>query len=283
MSIFRRFTVIAYAIALGALLVCAASALAQQDAPDSKDHPMVPRIPAYSITEYTFNEFEAVTFKLKNGSEQAVEGKHWHIAYILKEGAHRSSELEILRNYRNAFQQKGARTEWVEEPSRGTWVVKSQTGELWCQLIAENSGEIYSLEIVEKAGMQQVVELGESELAKALDEKGSVALHGILFDTGKATIKPESAKQLEAVGAVLKSNPALKIEIQGHTDNVGQKAANQTLSQQRAESVRQYLIANFSVAAARLTAVGFGDAKPVALNTAEEGRAQNRRVELVKK
>jgi OmpA-OmpF porin, OOP family len=283
MPIFRRLPAISQAFVLVALLVCAAPVRAQEDISDSKDHPMVSRMPVYRISEYAFNEFEAYSFKKKNGPDQAVDGKHWHIVYELKDGSRRSSQLEILRNYRNAFQQKGGRSEWYEEPTGGTWVVKSQTGELWCQIMPENEGAIYTLEIVEKAVMQQSIELNESELAKALDEKGSVALHGILFDTGKATIKPESAKQLEAIGALLKSNMQLKLEIQGHTDSVGQKAANQTLSQQRADAVRQYLISNFGVEAARLTAVGFGDGKPVAPNTTEEGRTQNRRVELAKK
>ena len=130
--------------------------------------------------------------------------------------------------------------------------------------------------------MEQKVEFTAMELAKALNDTGSVALHNILFDTGKATLKAESAAALAPVGELLKSDPALKVEIQGHTDNVGQAAANLRLSQDRATAVKAYLVQTFSIPAARLTTAGFGDTKPVAPNT-EAGRAQNRRVELVKK
>src|SRR5206468_8729616 len=111
---------------------------------------------------------------------------------------------------------------------------------------------------------------------------GSVALHGILFDTGKATIKPESAATLQTIAEVLKTDAALKLEIQGHTDNVGAPAANMKLSQERAAAVKAHLVQT-GVAADRLTTAGFGDTKPVADNSTDEGRAQNRRVELVKK
>jgi len=120
-------------------------------------------------------------------------------------------------------------------------------------------------------------------LAKALNERGSVAVHGILFDTAKATIKPESAAALAPIGELLKTSPDLKLEIQGHTDNVGQVAANLKLSQERAAAVKDYLVKNFGIEAARLTTAGFGDTKPVDDNKTDAGRAENRRVELVKK
>lgn len=114
------------------------------------------------------------------------------------------------------------------------------------------------------------------------NEQGSIALHNILFDTGKATITPASQPALATIGEVLKADPSLRLEIQGHTDNVGQKTANLALSQARAAAVRDELIKTFGVAPDRLTATGFGDTKPVADNSTDQGRAQNRRVELVK-
>jgi outer membrane protein OmpA-like peptidoglycan-associated protein len=144
-------------------------------------------------------------------------------------------------------------------------------------------GESYGVEIVERAGMTQSIELNAAALAKAIVDAGSVAVRGILFDTAKASIKPESEPVLQTIAEVLKGDPALVLEIQGHTDNVGQAAANRTLSQQRADALRQFLIAKHGIAATRLTATGLGDTKPVAPNTTDEGRAQNRRVELVKK
>jgi OmpA-OmpF porin, OOP family len=257
---------------------------AAQEPEGAKDHPMVPRMPNYQIAEHSFQEFESADFPLPNDKVKTIEGKHWKILYALKEGAKKSSELEILRNYANAFKAKNFKAEYVMEPGEGIFSLKTPASEIWVNVRpAAGDGDSYTIEIVEKAGMAQSIELNASELAKALDANGSVAIRGILFDTGKATITPESEPVLTTIADVLKANAAMRLEIQGHTDNVGQKAANQTLSQQRADAVRQYLVAKSGIAAARLTAVGFGDTKPVAPNTTDDGRAQNRRVELVKK
>ena len=131
--------------------------------------------------------------------------------------------------------------------------------------------------------MRQDVEFTAGDLAEALKTKGSVAVHNILFDTGKATIKPESAGTLAIIAEALKAEADLKIEIQGHTDNVGAAAANLKLSQDRAAAVKAYIVSTGGIAAARLTTAGLGDTKPVGDNKTEDGRTQNRRVELVKK
>lgn len=124
--------------------------------------------------------------------------------------------------------------------------------------------------------------LDASGMAKLLAEQGKLALYGIQFDFNQATIKPESAQVLSQVAEVLKNQAALKLSIEGHTDNVGTPAYNLELSRKRAASVKDYLVKNFQVDAARLSTQGFGDTKPVAKNDTEAGRAQNRRVELVK-
>src|SRR6185436_440444 len=113
---------------------------------------------------------------------------------------------------------------------------------IYLEISVSDGGEVYDLTIVEEAGMEQKVEFTAMELAKALNEKGSVALHNILFDTGKATLKPESASALAPIGELMKSDTVLKLEIQGHTDNVGQAAANLKLSQDRAAAVKTYLV-----------------------------------------
>lgn len=272
-------------VALTALLLTATPALAQQtDEAGSKDHPMVPRMAGYYIAGYEARDFDGDTFPLADDKEQRVEGKFWKIDYEIKDGAKAASALAISRNYRNAFVAKGGKQLFADPEAVHTVVMLAANGsELWCHIDVSNSGEMYTLTIIEKAAMTQQVELSAAELAKTLNDKGSIALHNILFDTGKATLKPESSKELQLVIDVLKADAALKIEIQGHTDNTGAKAANLTLSQQRADAVRDYLIKTGSIAAARLSAVGFGDTKPVGPNTTEEGKAQNRRVELVKK
>jgi len=116
---------------------------------------------------------------------------------------------------------------------------------------------------------------------EALSKDGFMALY-INFDTGKAEIKPESQGTVAQIVALLNGHEDLKLSIEGHTDNVGTPAANKTLSEQRAKAVMAAVIKG-GVAAARLSAVGWGQEKPIADNRGEEGRAKNRRVEIVKK
>ena len=126
---------------------------------------------------------------------------------------------------------------------------------IWLQVSVSNAGEVYDLTVVEEAGMEQKVEFTATELAAALNAKGSVALHNILFDTGKATLRPASAAALAPVGELMKNDARLMLEIQGHTDNVGASAANLKLSQDRAAAVKTYLVENCAVAPLRLTSV----------------------------
>lgn len=123
---------------------------------------------------------------------------------------------------------------------------------------------------------------GGRDLYDALAKDGHVATHGILFDVGSATIRPESTPTLEKIGDMLKKHPELKLEIEGHTDNTGNAAANQKLSEARATAVKTFLVSSYRVDAGRLSAKGFGASKPIASNGTPEGRQQNRRVELVK-
>ncbi len=119
------------------------------------------------------------------------------------------------------------------------------------------------------------------ELEKEMKGSGRARLYGILFDTDSARIRPESFATLDEVVKLLAAEPTWKITIEGHTDSTGAEAHNQTLSVSRAQSVRDYL-AGKGVAVARLQTAGFGQSKPVADNATELGRAQNRRVELVR-
>ena len=123
---------------------------------------------------------------------------------------------------------------------------------------------------------------GGKKLYDALAAEGRVATQGIYFDTGSDRIRGESSATLKEIGTMLTEHPDLRLTIEGHTDNVGAAAANQTLSQKRAEAVRQYLIANHGVEEGRLVARGLGASKPAAPNTTAEGKQTNRRVELVR-
>jgi outer membrane protein OmpA-like peptidoglycan-associated protein len=123
---------------------------------------------------------------------------------------------------------------------------------------------------------------GGRPLYDALAAKGRVSTHGILFDTGSDHIRGESTPTLTQIADMLKAHPDLKLTIEGHTDNVGKAADNQTLSEKRAAAVKQYLVTTAGIDASRLATKGLGDTKPVASNQSPEGRQQNRRVELVK-
>jgi outer membrane protein OmpA-like peptidoglycan-associated protein len=123
---------------------------------------------------------------------------------------------------------------------------------------------------------------GGRDLYDELDEKGRVATQGILFATGSARIRPESTPTLHEIGAMLQEHPDLAISIEGHTDDVGDDASNQTLSEQRAAAVKAYLVDTFGIDAARLDTAGFGESKPAIPDTSPEARQQNRRVELVR-
>ena len=123
---------------------------------------------------------------------------------------------------------------------------------------------------------------GGKTLKQQLDETGKIVTHGILFDSGSDKIKGESYKTLADIGGLLTENPALRLSIEGHTDSDGADDANLKLSQNRSASVRTYLIDNYKIDGGRLETKGFGESKPIDVNTSAEGKANNRRVELVK-
>jgi outer membrane protein OmpA-like peptidoglycan-associated protein len=133
-----------------------------------------------------------------------------------------------------------------------------------------------------KTVVNQMVVVKASDMADALATKGVVDLYGVYFDTDKADVKPESAAALDEVANLLKIDRSLKLEISGHTDNTGAKDHNMKLSQGRADAVMAVLVKKYGIDPKRLTAKGYGDTKPVAPNTSDDGKAKNRRVELRK-
>jgi outer membrane protein OmpA-like peptidoglycan-associated protein/curli biogenesis system outer membrane secretion channel CsgG len=121
------------------------------------------------------------------------------------------------------------------------------------------------------------------DFGQVIASSGRFVTHGILFDTDSDHIKPESAAVIQEVARGLKQNPGLKVEIDGHTDATGAPAHNMDLSKRRAEAVKNVLVSQFSIDAARLTTAGFGSTKPIDSNNTPQGKAQNRRVEFVRK
>jgi len=140
---------------------------------------------------------------------------------------------------------------------------------------------VFLVRVQPQARAQTMETLSASELGQSLTATGKVAVYGILFDTNKSDIKPESRPSLEQIGALMKQNPGIRLHVVGHTDNVGGFDANLGLSKRRAEAVAAALTKDFGVARERLTANGVASLAPVQSNADEAGRARNRRVELV--
>ncbi len=138
------------------------------------------------------------------------------------------------------------------------------------------------IDIVETAPMEAgKVTVDADALGRDLISAGRAALYGVSFDTGSATLRPESQPTLAEIARLLGNKPELKLYVVGHTDDVGEMKANLDLSWRRAEAVVQALVSQYKVDPGRLTAEGVGPLAPVAPNTSEQGRALNRRVELV--
>jgi OmpA-OmpF porin, OOP family len=127
----------------------------------------------------------------------------------------------------------------------------------------------------------RLAEGGAMNMIGKLTAEGKIVTHGILFDTGKATLKPQSMGVINELAKTLKDNAAVKIEIDGHTDSDGNAQLNQKLSQDRADAVKSQLVA-MGIDGGRLTTKGFGASKPIDVNTTPEGKANNRRDEFVK-
>ena len=192
------------------------------------------------------------------------------------EGPQTLSNLETITRYQNALTAVGwsiaLRVEGVRS-SDGVLVAHYAKGErnLWVSVHSAGTG--YSLQLSDEGA--------PDELATGLQKNCHVALTGVLFDFNKATLKPESTPVLQRVLAIAAHAPELKLEVQGHTDNVGDDDYNLRLSRARAAAVRDWLVAN-GVAGSRLGVNGYGKARPVASNDDDNGRAKNRRVEIAR-
>ncbi len=268
-----------FALSIVLSMFVASTAKAEPDAEGCKDHPAVPRFPGSFIISCDQKDFDSVQFQSNETTTVTKEGKRWAFRYSNTK-AH--APVEIVRNYVNAFKKAGGKATWVEPGNiHATLMIPVGKSERWLNLSLPSETEV-DLDIIEVAAMEQQLELGASQMLDALNKDGFVALHGILFDTAKDTIQPASEPLLAEIVKLLKDNVGLKVSVEGHTDNVGQAKANQELSQKRAERVKKYL-AGKGIDGKRLEAKGWGDTKPVGDNRKEDGRAQNRRVELVKR
>jgi OmpA-OmpF porin, OOP family len=162
-----------------------------------------------------------------------------------------------------------------------TYLLRQGDKEYWVQVSTGAIPLHGYIVVLQREGMKQSVGfIDASEMKKAIDARGRVALH-INFDVDKATLRPDAQPLLNEINKLLNADPALKLSIEGHTDNSGTATHNQALSTARARSVLGALV-GLGIDPARLQSRGYGQGQPVADNGSEAGRAKNRRVELVK-
>ena len=264
-----------------ALLLFAAPVIAAEpDAKGCKDPALLSRFPGFRIQRCTLNDFGTHTF-VDAKKETKVEGRYTEIMYAKNEEAKTPSPLQVLRNFENAITKIGGTVTDNSENGQLYLKVAKDGAEIWVH-VDMNIGEQYLLRIVEKGTMKQEIEADAAALGAGIKADGRIAVYGIQFDTGKSDIKPASEPTLAEIAKMLKAQPALKLHVVGHTDNVAALDLNMKLSKARAEAVVQALTTRHGIAAGRLIPHGVGPVAPVASNDAEPGRAKNRRVELVK-
>jgi OmpA-OmpF porin, OOP family len=225
------------------------------------------KLPCTSKVDSTFNENGKIT----------AEGTITKVNYKIANSKPFSS-LQIIKSYENVIKDLGGkRLTDSRDGVANLFVIQKPNSKLLVDVYpSENDG--FTLTVVENGGFVQIVTAGQ--LSDQINKQGFANLN-VNFDTNKAVIKDGDKAAINEVVTLLKNDPKLKLSVEGHTDNVGAAAANKSLSQARSDSLVAY-IAAAGISANRLSAKGFGSEVPVADNRTDEGKAKNRRVELVK-
>jgi OmpA-OmpF porin, OOP family len=263
-------------------------AYAQNDADGCKGHKLLTKLENFYISNCSENYNE---LQLRTGASktETKEGNlfYYYYRFNFDAGVKMNSPFQIVKNYENAIVKNGGRlvfknTNSSEGDIEATLYLSTKEKEYWIQLtrFAGNGSEAeaFGLNVLEIESMKQ--EVVANEMFEKINKEGFIALY-INFETGKSDIKPESQPIIDQLSEMLKQNPTLKISIEGHTDNIGGDKTNLPLSESRAKSVMNALISK-GIEVSRLKSKGWGQSKPIADNTTEEGRAKNRRVEISK-
>ncbi|SPE17560.1 OmpA family domain-containing protein [Candidatus Sulfotelmatomonas gaucii] len=294
------------------------AATQDQDVEGSKDHPLISRYPGSYIAKYLTKEFDEFALPLgpvdventitKN---QPLEGKITRIVYVAPAGR---TVLEVFRNYQDALTKAGFETLFTcgpqgcgstianayansgdsadyWGPEHGIHYISAKLarpeGDVYVSLLVDDQGpdsrtdaELYVIEV--KPMESGLITVDAASLANDINRTGHASVYGIYFDTAKADVKPESDATMKEIAKLLQGDSKLNLYVVGHTDNQGALDMNMDLSLRRAEAVLAALTTKYAVPASRLKAYGCGPYSPVASNDNEDGRAKNRRVELVK-
>jgi OmpA-OmpF porin, OOP family len=257
-----------------AILITLQVAMAQ-DKKGCQDSPLISRFPGSVISDCKDSADDTFAFSMPGADSKKVEGEFHYLEYRSPKTA---SNAQLARNLGTALRTAGYTI--VFESQYHDKIV-GHMAKTWIQLEVSSNGEIEE-HIVKEIALTQDVVANAAEMSNGLTNSGHSVVNGILFDTGKAEVKPESAPAMEEVVKLLKQNAAMKVYVVGHTDNVGALAGNLDLSKRRAAAVVQMLVTKYGVAADRLQSFGNGPYAPLASNDNEAGRTLNRRVELVK-
>lgn len=255
---------------------------------DTLEHPVVKPMPG-SILKAKISKkqnYSTFKFRVKEGNKvSSVEkgGQYWELRYEFRDADGKIdrtiSRAEVIGNYVAAVKEKGGAILSQGSNFLVFSVPRQDGGKSWVKLTS-NAGN-YVLSVIDEKALEPVLSFGAEELKLALDADGRVAVYGINFAVNEAFLQLGAEDVIKEFVKLLQSYPDLKIEIQGHTDNTGAAEHNLQLSKRRADTVKQYMLL-FGLDSSRMVAQGYGMNNPVADNNTEEGRAQNRRVELVK-
>ena len=258
-------------------------AFAQDAADEPPEHPVIKPMNGAALIEDSSrtDDFGQMLVRYRqdgNTIDETAEGRFWHLEYQLENRD--TSRDEIMANYAAEAERVGGEVLDRSGTRLRLRIVNRGGGTTWAILDTRANGA-YELEIVDEAGLDLSLEFDAAVMFDALTRVGRVAIYGILFDVNLADLRPGSGEVIDTVAEVLKANPGLRIEVQGHTDSTGAAERNRQLSLERAQSVAAAL-ALYGVEPNRLVPRGFGPDQPVADNADEQGRQQNRRVELVR-
>jgi OmpA-OmpF porin, OOP family len=270
-------TILRLVLCVVALSFCVCLAQAQtKDATGCKDSTLVGRYPGTFIKSCTDKADDSHDFEMGDGKQpKRLEGEFHEISYSAPQGA---SKAQVIRNLRTALQNAGYIFDY---DAGGYGDLTAHLGKTWIGESVGGAGQ-YTQSILIETKLTQDVVATAAVLSSGLAASGHIVVNGILFDTGKAEVKPESGAALQEIVKLLKQDAKLKLYVVGHTDNVGVLAANVELSRRRAAAIVQVLTSQYGVDAGRLLAYGDGPYAPLASNDSEDGRTLNRRVELVK-
>lgn len=246
-------------------------------APAANDFRLLGHMPGYTVVKNDVNANSEFDFDVGPGVPPVkAQGRRQTLTYQATGRPQPAGDIEVVENYLAAVRARGGELLYLGD--KDVTARFEDAGQVWVR-VTSLFGEVV-VNLLEEKPIKLAEPPKPDALKAALDKDGHVALY-INFDFAKASLKPDAAPVIAQVLALLKANPAYKLSIEGHTDSVGGAEPNQKLSQARAATVVAELVKG-GVVANRLSSAGAGLSKPLASNDTSEGRARNRRVELVK-